>query len=79
MNPLSSFYYIRNNKGRAALIIFMMFFTTLMFIAGNYIKSMDWYWQDCFSYEDRLAVIQVLPTDAHRRGLQGLQGGQRRD
>ncbi|MBQ9872585.1 MAG: ABC transporter permease [Eubacterium sp.] len=73
MNPLSSFYYIRNNKGRAALIIFMMFFTTLMFIAGNYIKSMDWYWQDCFSYEDRLAVIQVLPTDEDSRDYKAVR------
>ena len=45
MKPLSSIYYIRNNKGRALLIIFMLFFTTLLFVAGNYVKSIEWYWK----------------------------------
>ncbi|MBR0147020.1 MAG: ABC transporter permease [Eubacterium sp.] len=63
MNPLSPVYYIRNNKGRAALIIFMLFFTTLMFLAGNYIASIDWYWEENIKHNEKMALVEALPGD----------------
>ena len=63
MKPLSAFYYIKNNKGRAALIIFMLFFTIGMFIAGNFVQSMDWYWEEGCKVDDKIALMNLLPTD----------------
>ncbi len=63
MNPLSPIYYIRNNKGRAALIIFMLFFTTLMFMAGNYVASCDWYWEDAIDSSEKIALVECIPGD----------------
>lgn len=63
MNPLSPIYYIRNNKGRAALIIFMLFFTTLMFMAGNYVASCDWYWEEGIGHSEKIALVEFIPGD----------------
>jgi ABC-type antimicrobial peptide transport system permease subunit len=67
MKPLSAFYYIKNNKGRAALIIFMLFFTIGMFIAGNFIQSMDWYWEEGSRVDDKIVLLNLLPTDVEDR------------
>ena len=63
MNPLSPIYYIRNNKGRAALIIFMLFFTTLLFMAGNYVASCDWYWEEAIDSAEKIALVEYIPGD----------------
>ena len=63
MNPLSPIYYIRNNKSRAALIIFMLFFTTLLFIAGNYVASCDWYMEKSIEHSERIALVEYIPAD----------------
>ena len=38
-SPLSAAKYLKENKDRTALCVFMMFLETLMFLAGNYINS----------------------------------------
>ena len=38
-SPLSAAVYLKANKGRTAVCIFMMFLETLMFLTGNYIHS----------------------------------------
>ncbi len=63
MNPLSAIYYIKNNKGRATLIIFMLFFTTLMFLAGNFIASIDWYWEKNIEHNEKMAMVEATPAD----------------
>ena len=72
MNPLSPIYYIRNNKGRAALIIFMLFFTTLMFMAGNFVASCDWYWEHAKEDSDRIALIEWIPGDEDMKDYKAL-------
>ena len=63
MKPLSAVYYIKNNKGRAVIIIFMMFLTTFLFLGGNYIRSLWWYWDKAGEYSENIAVASALPTD----------------
>ena len=63
MNPLSAGNYIKNNKGRAAIIIFMMFLTTFLFLGGNYIRSLWWFWDKAGEYSEKMAVVSQLPTD----------------
>ncbi|MBR3539131.1 MAG: hypothetical protein IKN79_08665 [Eubacterium sp.] len=72
MNPLSPIYYIQNNKGRAALIIFMLFFTTLMFMAGNYVASCDWYWEHAIEDSERIALIEWIPGDEDMKDYNAL-------
>ncbi len=63
MKPLSAGYYIKNNKGRALIIIFMMFFTSLLYIGGNYVDSMWWYWNKVGEYGNRMTVAHMIATD----------------
>ncbi len=63
MKSFSALYYIRHNKGRAAVMIFMLFFTTLMFIAGNYIDSMNWFWEKAGEYNEKIVMAGLQSTD----------------
>ncbi len=63
MNPFSSLYYIRENKGRAAICIFMMVLGTFMFLAGNYVDSMIRCFDRSFGYYDRVVKTNAQTTD----------------
>lgn len=63
MRPLSAYYYIRENKGRAAVLIMLLFLTTLFYLAGNYISSVDYYWEKIEEYDDSICLIGALSTD----------------
>ena len=63
MKPFSALYYIKNNRGRAFVIIFMLFFTTAMLIAGNYIMSNFWFWEKISDYTDKNVVVGVVSND----------------
>ena len=63
MKPFSAAYYIAKNKSRAAIIIFMMFLTMCMFLAGNYISSVWWFYDVTEKYDSRLIVVTALSTD----------------
>ncbi len=63
MKPLSAAYYVRENKGRAFVIIFLLFLTTLMFLAGNYVNSVYYFWEKSNDYSDRMSVVSALSTD----------------
>lgn len=73
MNPLSPLYYIRNNKGRSALIIFMLFFTTLMFMAGNFVASCDWFWEEAIDSTEKIALIEWIPGDEEQKDYNELR------
>ncbi len=62
-NPFSALYYMRENKGRAVLCIFMMFLASLMFLAGNYIYSVPYTFEKGFEYSDKLVKINMQSTD----------------
>ena len=79
MKPFSATYYLRNNKGRAALVIFMLFLTVLMFIAGNYLASNDWYWEKNIEYDEKIASVGCLPTDEDSRDFHAVLEDIRRD
>lgn len=67
INPFSAFYYMKENKGKTLLCIFMMFLATLMFLAGNYIHSELYTFEKEFEYSDKLVVAGLQSTDEEFR------------
>ena len=63
MKALSAFTYVKENKGRAGIVIFLLFFTTLLFLAGNYIDSVYYYWERAMEYSDRICTISGISSD----------------
>lgn len=63
IKPFSAFYYMKQNKGRTAICIFMMVLATLMFLAGNYIHSVMHSFEKEFEYSDKLFFLCVQNTD----------------
>ena len=63
MGPLSAFYYIKENKGRAALLILLFLCTVFLFTAGNYIKSMRYFWSKNEEYDAKICMIEAAPED----------------
>ena len=59
----SAFYYMKENRGRTILCIFMMFLATLMFLAGNYIHSELYTFERELEYSDKLVVVSLQSTD----------------
>lgn len=66
-NPFSAFYYMKENRGRAALCIFMLFLATLMFLGGNYIYSVLYCFDKEFAYSDKLVMVCLQSTDEEFR------------
>ncbi|MCM1288298.1 MAG: ABC transporter permease [Clostridium sp.] len=62
-NPFSALYYMKENKGRAMLCMFMMFLASLMFLAGNYIYSAPYTFEKELEYSDKLVRISMQSTD----------------
>lgn len=63
IKPFSAFYYMRENKGRTALCMFMMILASLMFLAGNYIGSGIYGFEKEFEYSDKLVVAGLQTND----------------
>ena len=63
IKPFSALYYMKENRGRAVLCIFMMFLATLMFLAGNYIHSELYTFEKEFEYSDKLVLVNAQSTD----------------
>lgn len=63
MKPFSAIYYIKENKKKSILIIFMLFLTTLIFLAGNYVESVYYFWDRYMDYSDKMSVVSSLSTD----------------
>ena len=64
IKPFSALYYMKENRGRAVLCIFMMFLATLMFLAGNYIHSELYTFEKEFEYSDKLVLVNAQSTEA---------------
>ena len=67
MKPMSAFYYVKENKGRAGIVIFLLFFTTLLFLAGNYIDSNYYYWKRVMEYSDRVSTVSAISADEDQK------------
>lgn len=67
IKPFSALYYMRENRGRAVICIFMMFLATLMFLAGNYIHSELYTFEKEFGYSDKLVRVNAQSTDEEFR------------
>lgn len=63
MRPLSALYYIKENKTRSLIIIFLLMFTPLLYLAGNYVDSVYFYWDRYIEYTDKMLVVSGLSTD----------------
>lgn len=67
ITPFSAFYYMKENRGRAGLCIFMMFLASFMFLAGNYIYSTMYTFEKEFEYSDKLVEVSLQSTDEEFR------------
>lgn len=63
IHPFSAVYYMKENRGRAFIGVFMIFLATLMFLAGNYIDSTVNTFAKEFTYSDKLVVAGIQSTD----------------
>lgn len=61
--PFSALYYMKENRGRTAICVFMMFLATLMFLAGNFIHSELYTFEKEFAYSDKLVSVSLQSTD----------------
>lgn len=65
--PFSALFYMRENRGRAALGAFMLFLAVFTFLAGNFIHSELYTFQEEFAYSDKLVVVMLQSTDEEYR------------
>lgn len=65
--PLSAFYYIKENRSRGAVLVVLLFLTTLFYLAGNYIDSVGYYWEKAVDYDDRICLVGALSADEDQR------------
>ena len=79
MKPMSAFYYVKENKGRAGIVIFLLFFTTLLFLAGNYIDSSYYYWKRAMEYSDRVATVSAISSDEDQKDFYAFREKLKRD
>lgn len=63
MKPLSALYYIKENKARTAIVVFMFLITTFLVIAGNYIESMYYYFDRFMEYSDVICIVGADAAD----------------
>ena len=63
MKPFSAFYYIKENKKKSFIIKFMLLLTTFIFLAGNYIDSVYYFWNTYLDYSDDICLVNALSTD----------------
>ncbi len=61
--PFSALYYMKENKGRTMLCIFIMFLAAFIFLAGNYIYSVPYTFEKEFEYSDKLVTVGLQSTD----------------
>ena len=74
VKPFSMFYYIRENKGRAAIAMFMMFLTVGMLVAGNYIYSLYWTFGPVIERDDKVVTVEYQSTDENGEDYKVLYG-----
>lgn len=79
MKPFSVFYYIRENKGRAFLAIFMMFLTVGILIAGNYIYSLYDTFGPVFAFDDKVVTVEFSAADRTGKHFEEVIGDIRAD
>ena len=79
IKPFSAFYYIRENKGRSILCMFMMFLSAFIFLAGNFIQSVVHAFDKCSEYSDKLVVASIQSTDEEYRDWEEFQSRVRKD
>lgn len=71
--PFSALYYMKENRGRTVICIFMMFLATLMFLAGNFIHSELYTFEKEFEYSDKLVQVCLQTTDEDFRDFTDLK------
>ena len=63
MKPFSALYYVKENKGRSALIAAMFFLTTLLLMGGNFIQSNYYYWEGIIDCTERMVEVEASVED----------------
>lgn len=73
-NPFAAFYYVKENRGRSMLCIFMMFLSVFLFLAGNFIHSVVYTFEKGVEYSDKLVVASLQSTDDEYRDWAKFRG-----
>ena len=63
MKPFDALYYIKNNKKRSLVCIFMMALSVFMFLGGNYIYSNDYAFKGSENFCDKVVSVLGLSVD----------------
>lgn len=63
MKPFSPLYYIKENKARCFLLIFMIFLGYGVYLGGLYISNPLDNWQLAFSYYDEMTTVKPASDD----------------
>ena len=63
MKPFDALYYIKNNKKRSLVCIFMMALSVFMFLGGNYIYSNEYAFKGSENFCDKVVSVMGLSVD----------------
>lgn len=73
IKPFSALYYMKENRGRAILCMFMMFLATFMFLAGNYVDSTIYTFEKELEYSDKLVRVCGQSMDEEMKDFTDLK------
>lgn len=63
MKPFSPLYFIKENKARCFLIIFMVFLTYTTYLGGIYVTNSGQYYNYDYDYLKKFAYVYYIKTD----------------
>lgn len=63
MKPFSALYYIKENKSKVFVCIFMIVLTAGLYIMGNFVASTEWSFRKEYEYSNKLVLVGALSTD----------------
>lgn len=72
MNPFSCFYFIRENKTRCFLLIFMIFLGYAVYLGGLYVTNVMDNWNTPIEYRDKFVLI-FPETEEERAELENFR------
>lgn len=63
MMPFSPLYFIRENKKKCFLLIFMVFLSYGVYLGGLYMSNVSDNWKLAFGYYDKIVIVKPDSTD----------------
>ncbi|MCM1499071.1 MAG: ABC transporter permease [Clostridium sp.] len=70
MKPFSPIYYLKENKGKCALLIFMLFLTYAVYLGGLYVTNVRDNWNYMLDNREQCVMVYPQNTDAEAKELE---------